>query len=88
MPADTAEVQAVKATLKGYRTVLFNGLLALVPVVLLLLEYLETLDLSALGLTPERVLLYTVVIKFANIALRTVTDTAIGKKGPDDGVAS
>ena len=88
MPADTQDIQYVKATLKGYRTLLFNGLLALVPVVLLLLEYLETVDLSALGLTPERVLLYTIGIKFANIALRAVTDTKIGQKGPDNGVSS
>lgn len=88
MPADTQDAQTVKATLKGYRTLIFNGLLALVPIVLLLLEYLEQVDLSALGLTPERVLLYTILIKFANIALRSITTTAIGRKGPDDGVSA
>lgn len=64
---------------KGYRTVLFNGVLAVVPTLALVLEYLGTVDLAALGVTPEQVLVYSVVIKVANIALRSVTSTSVGQ---------
>lgn len=73
--------------LKGYRTVLFNAFLALVPLALLGLEHLEQIDLVSLGVTPDRVLFYTLAIKAANIFLRSITTTAVGRKEDGDGVA-
>lgn len=66
--------------LQGYRTIAFNGLLALVPTTLLVLEHLEQVDLTTLGVTPERVVVYTLLIKLANIGLRAITTTPVGQK--------
>ena len=58
--------------MKGYRTVLFNIAAAVLPV----------LELSGqdLGLTGNGLAYYTVAITVANLVLRSVTSTPVGKK--------
>jgi hypothetical protein len=63
--------------LKGWRTVIANAFMGAVPLVLLLLAYLQTLDVSSV-FSPVGVLVYTVLVNVVNIALRYVTTTPVG----------
>lgn len=58
--------------MKGWRTVFFNVAAAVLPV-------LEGLDLTAV-LSPQGLAVYAVLVSVGNVALRTITTTAIGKK--------
>lgn len=70
---------AIVAKLKGWKTVAFNAVAALILIVALALDAFGDIDLSIM-LDPKTVLVYTIVIKLVNIWLRTATDTAVGAK--------
>tara|TARA_B110000503_G_scaffold13555_1_gene18415 strand:- start:567 stop:755 length:189 start_codon:yes stop_codon:yes gene_type:complete len=58
--------------LKGWKTVAFNVLAAVVPI-------LELTELK--GIVPEEYLpFYALVVALGNVYLRSITTTAIGKK--------
>ena len=65
------------ARLKGWRTVAFNALTGAASVALLVLGYLQTVDLSSV-LSPRDALFAAVAINVANIVLRAVTTTPLG----------
>jgi hypothetical protein len=65
--------------LKGWRTVLLNGLSAVASTLLLVLGYLDTLNVSSV-LTPTQALMWTIGVNVLTIVLRQVTNTPIGKK--------
>jgi hypothetical protein len=67
--------------LKGWRTVIANAFMGAVPLVLLLLAYLQTLDVSSV-FSPVGVLVYTVAVNVVNIALRYITTTPVGSQEP------
>jgi membrane-bound acyltransferase YfiQ involved in biofilm formation len=66
--------------LKGWRTVLLNGLSAVASTLLLVLAYLDTVNLTSV-LTPTQSLMWTIGVNVLTIVLRQVTNTPIGKKG-------
>jgi hypothetical protein len=66
--------------LKGWRTVLLNGLSAVASTLLLVLGYLDTVNLTSV-LTPTQALMWTIGVNVLTIILRQVTNTPIGKKG-------
>lgn len=55
--------------LKGFRTIIFNILGSVIPV-------LQTTDLATI-LTPSQMAIYTLLIGIGNLVLRTFTDTKI-----------
>ncbi|WP_041375660.1 hypothetical protein [Polymorphum gilvum] len=63
--------------MKGFRTLILNALVALVPIVLELLRFLGEFDWY-LYLEPRDALWAMLVIGGLNIFLRTVTTTRIG----------
>ena len=75
----------MRKTLKGYRTLIFNALAALPIVFLELLPViLPVLSLPELrAILPEAWLPWWVLaIAVGNMALRSVTDTPVGKDTP------
>jgi len=58
--------------MKGYRTLIFNLLAAILPV-------LQAADLTAV-LSPQGIAAYGVATAVANIGLRALTTTPVGKK--------
>lgn len=67
------------AALKGWRTVALNALTGAASVTLLVLAYLESVDLSAI-LSPRDALLAAIAINVANIVLRALTTTPVGQR--------
>ena len=65
------------AKLKGWRTIVLNAALATAPLVLLVLDYAQTVDVSTV-FSPVGVLAYTVFVHVANIGLRYITTTPVG----------
>jgi hypothetical protein len=59
--------------MKGYKTVVFGLVLAIAPAAL---TYLAGVDWTSLGISPSA----AAAIGLAIIGLRSVTDTAMGKK--------
>jgi hypothetical protein len=51
------------------KTVVTNAILAILPVAVLILDYLKTFDMSLL-LSPQGVAVYTLAVNVLNIALR------------------
>ena len=58
--------------MKGWRTILFNLLAAIMPV-------MEASG-ADLGLTGDKLVLYTTLVTLGNVILRMLTTTAVGKK--------
>lgn len=59
--------------MKGYRTIIVNGLLAICPVAL---DYLAGVDWTQY-MSPQTALVFVGIV---NIALRAITTTPMGKK--------
>ncbi|MEI2387485.1 hypothetical protein [Breoghania sp. JC706] len=64
--------------MKGFRTVLINGLVAAVPVVAEVLRHLAVLDWQAY-LEPRDALWAMLIVGGLNIFLRRITNTAMGR---------
>lgn len=58
--------------MKGWRTILFNVAAAILPVL--------QVSGTELGLSGNHLAIYAVGVNVANIVLRSITTTAIGKK--------
>lgn len=69
--------------IKGYRTIIWNALVAMCPVLLTGLDKLQALDLTQY-LTPTNAIIAGVVIGGMGIWLRTITTGPVGSKGEDD----
>jgi hypothetical protein len=61
------------------KTILINGLLTLPPILLLILDELQAIDMS-MFLSPQGVVAYTIAIKVGNIVLRTLTTRGLTAK--------
>ena len=61
--------------MKGYRTIFFNLISALVAAAASILEYAGVLDIS-----PEVLIGAIVFVNIGNGVLRTITTTPVGKK--------
>lgn len=70
--------EKLKQTLKGWRTVVLNSVAGLAPILLLVLDYAGTVDASSL-LSAKGALVYGIAVHLANIYLRTITNTPVGK---------
>lgn len=75
----------MRVRLKGYRTVIFNALAAVVVIVLELAPVIMPL----LGMAEVQALIpdawlawYLLAVALGNMALRAVTDTPVGKDRP------
>lgn len=64
----------LKEKLKGWKTVAFNALVVIPPI----LDVLGAADLKAI-LGPEWFAYYSVFAGLVNLYLRTITHTAVGK---------
>jgi hypothetical protein len=73
-------MSALRQKLKGWRTVLFGGLVAAAGVVLDLLEALQAVDVTPL-LPPVYALRVIAVLGLATVLLRLVTTGRVGRKG-------
>ncbi len=69
--------------MKGYRTQIFNVLNAVSSASLLILAYLQTVDLSSI-LSPKEALMWIVGINVVNIILRQLTTGPVGNRDRDD----
>lgn len=73
-------MSALRQKLKGWRTVLFGGLVAAAGVVLDLLEALQAIDITPL-LPPIYALRLIAALGLATVLLRLVTTGRVGRKG-------
>lgn len=76
--------------MKGYRTIFFNALAALVPLIDGLVQLVGVIegDAQIRSLIPEGWLpYYALAVALANIWLRTKTDTPVFKPNPDPAAA-
>jgi hypothetical protein len=73
-------MSALRQKLKGWRTVLFGGLVAAAGVVLDLLEALQAVDITPL-LPPVYALRVIAALGLATVLLRLVTTGRVGRKG-------
>ena len=63
--------------MKGWRTILSNALLAIAPI----LELLAMHDAEIRAIIPQEYMAYyTLLVLVANVALRTITTTPVGRK--------
>lgn len=69
--------------IKGYRTIIWNALVAMCPVLLTALDKLQALDLTQY-LTPTNAIIAGLVIGGVGIWLRTITTGPVGSKGEDE----
>ena len=60
--------------MKGYRTLIFNLLAAIIPV-------LQATGAADLGLTGNVAMIYGIAIPIINIILRSITNTPLGQSG-------
>jgi hypothetical protein len=58
------------------KTVLINAALTALPVILLILDHLQTVDMK-LFLSPQGVAIYTIAVNILNIVLRFQTTKAL-----------
>ena len=63
----------------GWKTVIFNAFIAAFPTVMLVLDYLKTIDWVVL-LTPANAALVGLAIGLIGIILRAVTVTPMGER--------
>jgi hypothetical protein len=73
-------MSALRQKLKGWRTVLFGGLVAAAGVVLDFLEALQAVDIAPL-LPRVYALRVIAVLGLATVILRLVTTGRVGRKG-------
>jgi hypothetical protein len=69
----------IKAKLKGWRTVAWNGLVAASAVLLYVVDELRTVDFSGV-FNPKTVAAIMCALAIAGILLRAVTTSRIGAK--------
>lgn len=63
---------------KGWRTLVFNGLVSLVPLVLAILDAFGAMDWTKL-VSEENAALITLAVTLANIVLRFATSGPVGR---------
>ena len=76
-----AQVKPSVALRVAWKSTLLNGVSGTVSVMLLILGYLQTLDLSHI-LTPQQALLWVVGVNIATIVLRAVSTKPIVVREP------
>ncbi|MGC2776812.1 MAG: hypothetical protein WA418_14385 [Bradyrhizobium sp.] len=72
----------LRAKLTGWRTILWNAFIALVPVILASLDQLKTIDLAAY-LTPLNAVIAGFFISAVGVWLRLLTTGPIGGSAAD-----
>lgn len=73
--------RTLRARLTGWRTVLWNAFIALVPVILASLDELRAIDLGAY-LTPLNAVIAGFVVSAVGVWLRLLTTGPIGANAP------
>lgn len=63
--------------LKGFRTIFFNALFIVLPVIFAIDPAMIN---EAFSLTPQYLAYYTIFVSLANAYLRFITTTPVGKK--------
>lgn len=74
---------ALKEKLRGWKTIIWNGFVAIVPVVLVSLDKLASLDLSQY-MTWWLAILVGFIISAVGVWLRYVTTGPVGAKGDEE----
>jgi hypothetical protein len=78
-----AKWEAVKAKLRGWKTIIWNGFVAVAPVVLVSLDKLASLDLSQY-MTWWMAIVVGFVVSAVGVWLRYVTTGPVGAKGDEE----
>lgn len=65
--------------LKGWRTVIFHGLVGLPCAGLLFVDYLKTVDWTVFSLSGKAVALIGIALSATGIGLRLITDGPVGR---------
>lgn len=75
-------IAKLREKLKGWKTIIWNGFVALMPLVLVSLDKLQALDLTQYMSAPLAILA-GFVIGGVGMGLRVVTTGPVGSKGDD-----